>query len=322
MYSKDSKSRRIAVISADRLGDGLIMAAFARILSMVECEVDFFHPYFSEISRFYPNVNFKPYPEDILETLLSYDQVFAEFSRSSFSLSLDSIANQNSILRTRLNYFVFSEQTKHVLKLSKNDFILNARESFLSQMNNIAFSIIGKTFSPEELFPQAISTADKHPSQVVIHPFSARQSKNWSLEKFQTLGNLLIKHGFEPLFCVSPQEETYLKNFTGKHHVCSNYDDWFQIMQKSKYFIGNDSGPAHLASFFQLRSLVLFSRRSYLPLWQPAFHDKIKVIAPLPFLPNFSGFRLRERWWGHFLSEKKVLKEFLTIAKAPRALDK
>lgn len=313
MNSKNSKSRHIAVISADKLGDGLIMAAFARILSTIDWKVDFFHPHFSEVGRFYPNVNFKPYPEDF-ETLLSYDQVFAEFSRSSFSLRLDSIADQNSILRTHLKYFVFPEQTKHMLNASKNDFILNTRESFLFQMKNIAFSIVGKTFSPQELFPKAISTADKHPSQVVIHPFSARQSKNWSLEKFQTLGNLLTEHGFEPLFCVSPQEETYLKKFTGKHHVCSNYDDWFQIMQKSKYFIGNDSGPAHLASFFQLRSLVLFSRRSYLPLWQPSFYDKIKVIAPHPLLPNFSGFRLRERWWGHFLSEKKVLNEFLTIA--------
>lgn len=282
------------------------MADFATIFAKSGYSVDFFHPHFLDLTSYFPDLHLKSYPEDLLDTLLRYDEVFVEFFRSPLIFTLDRLAKEQPKLRERLRFFIFPEQKKHVTSLSSQDLILSPKKLFLTQMREFAFARISRRL------PERVSHAPTG-SLVIIHPFSARESKNWKLEKFEKLGKMLSDRGFTTLFCCSPKEAQRLKNFKGTVHVCASLKEWFEIMQKASYFIGNDSGPGHLASFFQIPTLVLISRKSYLDLWKPGFNQAVAAILPAIPLPNIKGLRLRERLFSWFISEKKVLRTFLGL---------
>jgi lipopolysaccharide heptosyltransferase III len=87
----------------------------------------------------------------------------------------------------------------------------------------------------------------------VIHPFAATPQKTWPAEYFLTVAEQLR----QPVFLAGPNDDA--SKFV-KYRVIRNAPlaEVKSIIAGAQLFIGNDSGPAHIAAAFGVPVVVLF----------------------------------------------------------------
>lgn len=85
----------------------------------------------------------------------------------------------------------------------------------------------------------------------VIHPFSGSVKKNWPLEHFQETARLLGPH-LEVKWCAGPEEP-----LDGAHRF-HRLADLASFLAGASVYIGNDSGPSHLAAAVGAPVVALF----------------------------------------------------------------
>ncbi len=98
---------------------------------------------------------------------------------------------------------------------------------------------------------------------VVIHPGVAKgfEYKKWPLENFVDLARRLSRSTAQIHILLGPSDTTYASDFRQIPHVSiqQNLDGrrLIEELQSASAFIGNDSGPAHLASFYGVPTITL-----------------------------------------------------------------
>jgi heptosyltransferase III len=113
--------------------------------------------------------------------------------------------------------------------------------------------------APTGLVPR-IPISISRKNQVAIHPFSGGRSKNWPLEKFVQLAESLTS----PIVWVcGPEHRLPFPSITPQ-------DRWqlATLLAESRLFIGNDSGPGHLAAAVGTPVLSIFGPTNPL-VWAP-----------------------------------------------------
>lgn len=106
----------------------------------------------------------------------------------------------------------------------------------------------------------------------VIHPFSGSHKKNWSLEKFRETARLLALH-MEVRWCAGREEP-----LEGAHRF-DRIADLAVFLAGANVYIGNDSGPSHLAAAVGTSVAAMFGP-SDPRVWAP--RGKAAVVT-LPF---------------------------------------
>jgi ADP-heptose:LPS heptosyltransferase len=92
----------------------------------------------------------------------------------------------------------------------------------------------------------------------VLHPFASRPDKAWPVERFLAIADRLRERsGLEPVFVAGPQDDA--QPFA-KHRTLVNAPlaDVKDLLAGAQLFLGNDSGPAHVAAAFGVPVVVLF----------------------------------------------------------------
>ncbi len=120
------------------------------------------------------------------------------------------------------------------------------------------------------------------PHKITIFPGSGHRLKNWPVENFIEIANILTSRGEKVEFVFGPAEierqaHNNLSSFNFK--VSTDFATLQNIILSSKVVIGNDSGPMHLAGFDNVPSVVIFGPTDPL-LWAP--------ISSLTITPNIS----------------------------------
>jgi heptosyltransferase-3 len=109
---------------------------------------------------------------------------------------------------------------------------------------------------PQQEIPRAILSADPPPARrpyVAIHPFAARPDKTWPAERFIEIATALP---LDPIFLAGPTDDlTPFKNFETSR---ASLKVTKSLLAGASLFIGNDSGPAHVAAAFGVPVVVLF----------------------------------------------------------------
>ncbi len=107
--------------------------------------------------------------------------------------------------------------------------------------------------------------ADAAVSQsVVIHPFASAPDKTWPADRFLALAT---RTGLDPVFIGADTDD--MTPF--RAHRCLQGEGLEQVktlIAAAALFIGNDSGPAHMAAAFGRPALVFFGN-SDIDLWRP-----------------------------------------------------
>jgi heptosyltransferase III len=113
------------------------------------------------------------------------------------------------------------------------------------------------------LFAQPSQEVDA-PHTVVLHPFASAPDKTWPADRFLALA---ARTGLDPVFIGAATDD--MTPF--RAHRCvhgAGLEQVKSLLANAALFIGNDSGPAHMAAAFGLPSLVFFGN-SDLDLWRP-----------------------------------------------------
>lgn len=137
----------------------------------------------------------------------------------------------------------------------------------------------------------------RFPKRVAIHTTSGSPFRNWPKKKFENFAKWVADQGLEPVFL--PQFPT-LEALTS-------------FIYESGYFLGNDSGPGHIASCLKIPHLIIGREERHMRHWRPGWGHGA-IITPPKWVPNWKGFRLREKYWSSFISTKDVINAFKDIA--------
>jgi ADP-heptose:LPS heptosyltransferase len=101
----------------------------------------------------------------------------------------------------------------------------------------------------------------------VIHPLAAAPEKTWPAANFCQLAERLDATGLSPVFVGGPDEDlTLFKKWPTV--AGARLHEVAQLSRDASLFVGNDSGPAHLAAAFGVPELVLFGP-SDAEIWAP-----------------------------------------------------
>lgn len=111
----------------------------------------------------------------------------------------------------------------------------------------------------------------------VLHPFASTPEKQWPAERFCEVARYLKLWNITPVFLSSPADDP--SPFAGHQVVQGSLADAKAVLSKSVVFIGNDSGPAHMAAAFGVPSVVLFST-SNPAIWGPWRTESEIIVAP------------------------------------------
>lgn len=116
---------------------------------------------------------------------------------------------------------------------------------------------------------------------VVVHPGSGGKAKRWPVERFCELSRRLMQKGSRVRWVVSPDDlemdarlAGVMEEFDGR--VIQSLDGLVDACLGARVWVGNDSGPSHLAALLGVRTVALFGPTDA-RVWGPI---GAKVVAP------------------------------------------
>jgi len=110
----------------------------------------------------------------------------------------------------------------------------------------------------------------------VIHPFASAPDKQWRAERFREVARYLSLWNIKPVFLAGPRD--IVTAFREHQVVQGSLNEAKALLSKAALFIGNDSGPAHMAAAFGTPSVVLFGA-SNPAIWGPWQTEAEIVVA-------------------------------------------
>ncbi|MGC8737421.1 MAG: glycosyltransferase family 9 protein [Candidatus Hydrogenedens sp.] len=112
-------------------------------------------------------------------------------------------------------------------------------------------------FSPIRNFTLPISPKKKH-NEVIIHPGSGSKDKNYPIDLFLEITELLLNNHFKVRWCLGPAEE----KLSVPHGIpilqIKPLTQLAEYIAGASVYIGNDSGISHLAGALGVKTITLF----------------------------------------------------------------
>ena len=116
---------------------------------------------------------------------------------------------------------------------------------------------------PRDTIPRAKLLSAKLPEFVrggyaVLHPFASEPAKTWPAQRFLAIAaHIRTALDLEPVFVAGPDDDTSaFENFRVWQGAPLN--ELKSLMAGAQIFIGNDSGPAHIAAAFGVPVVAIF----------------------------------------------------------------
>lgn len=123
----------------------------------------------------------------------------------------------------------------------------------------------------------------------VIHPAALMDTKRWEARRFAELARSLRDRGLSPVLTCGPGEESTVAEVAG--HMTSpqillglRIPELAELIRGAKLYVGNDSGPMHLAAAVGTPILALWGS-SDSKRWRPWSADHVVVQNPFECNP-------------------------------------
>lgn len=159
-------------------------------------------------------------------------------------------------------------------KISKKNFIPEYQRLF-----NISHDLTGINIAPDffVLNGTIINTINKF--KIFSAPFGKAKSKRWPIERYNMLYEKLGLMGYNIIICGSKDEEQefieigwsmkpYIKGYFGL-----KLKDLVNKIKDSIIYVGNDTGPMHLAALLNISCIAIFSDTNRDTNWKPYGND-------------------------------------------------
>lgn len=315
--------KKVAVVCGAGLGDALIMMIASHAFQEAGYEVCTFTRHLSSFGKWFEGFKFylPDHPDRWEEALTGYDTVVLQHENSLRAQTICSL-HQKGVIKRLIVFYNNYRYEKHGPLRPESDFAFNESESMAKNVS-LAIQKIFSLSTPSKEIGLKIPAGlvhKKHPKRVVIHPTSSSPKKNWFPRKFLKLSRKLQSLGYQVVFAVSTNERPDWL-FVEKEGIglplLSRLEDLAHLLYESGHFVGNDSGPGHLASYLQIPSVILAIFRQSISHWRPDWLPST-VLLPPKWAPNLKGLRLREQKWQYFISVRKVLRSLLANTQEDR----
>lgn len=272
---KIENSNRIAFVQSAALGDAATLLPFVSAVRNLGFEIhiyckvglkSFWQYFISDASI--TEIDFRTFYENPIEINEKYNAVFCtsldkkaiyftSYLKSNRKYGMNEANKGNLIHKLIFNKFhsagikehVYS-RFEHLIKLHIPDFKFNS------------FNYIQPNFVPKS---------------IAIHVGGKWKPRRWQKEKYTELITRLQSQFKEINIITGASESDLFDYFTKQNfnsnviiNYFSNLQELIKIIENSEYFIGNDSGPAHIANLFGKKMLVI---------WGPGNLDRIKPIG-------------------------------------------
>jgi ADP-heptose:LPS heptosyltransferase len=113
----------------------------------------------------------------------------------------------------------------------------------------------------------------------VLHAEASHEAKRWPADRFARLGAMLAgRHGMTP--AVVGQDAGLVREAAGKEGLALAglpLAETLALVERAAVFVGNDSGPAHVAAAFARPTVVVFGP-SNVGLWRPWSRGPWRVV--------------------------------------------
>jgi ADP-heptose:LPS heptosyltransferase len=145
---------------------------------------------------------------------------------------------------------------------------------------------------------RGISTGRSHDGDVVVHPGSGSRDKCWPVERFVKLierfrrgrKDVRVIVGEVETERFSPDETRSLEAVATTLRRPASYLELFNELRTASLFIGNDSGPGHLAGIMGLPSVILFGPGSDPAVWRPN-GPRVRTLRGEPGIDKIASHR-------------------------------
>ena len=127
-----------------------------------------------------------------------------------------------------------------------------------------------------QLFTEGTLPLEIQGRYAVLHPFASTAEKAWASDRFCEVARYLRLWHIEPIFLAGPQDDTGA--FKAHAVLKGTLVEAKALMSKAAVFIGNDSGPAHMAAAFGVPSIVMFSTTNP-TIWGPWRTESEVIVA-------------------------------------------
>jgi lipopolysaccharide heptosyltransferase III len=265
----------------DRLPSGA-RVAIIRLRSLGDCVLT--TPALSLLKQARPDLQIAVVVEDRFRAVFTYnpdvDQILApnasSISRFRPQLALNVHGGATSVrlmlaaasgLRAGFGHFRF--QPMYNVRIPRAQEILGVDRK-VHTAEHLASAMFYLGVPPMEI-PRARLFAEPHSRPrpyAVLHPFASESGKTWPHENFLAVAeHMESRLGLEPVFVAGPDED--LSTFGA--HTCfqgAPLEEVKSLLAGATIFIGNDSGPAHIAAAFGRPVIVLWGA-SDLDNWRP-----------------------------------------------------
>ncbi len=196
------------------------------------------------------------------------------------------------IFRPTLVYNTLIPTAQEILAITRR---VHTAEHMASTMFYLG---VERTWIPRAFVPAPEGRSPRAPdgAYAVFHPLAATPEKTWPDVSFVETAEFVSKNmGLEPVFIGGPGED--LSAFSKWRTINgAPLREVARLMRDASLFLGNDSGPAHLAAAFGLPLVALFGP-SDSEIWSPwrTVGKVIKAEGPISNIPVADVIRGLER---------------------------
>ena len=325
---KTDDNAKLALVSFDSLGDGLIYLMIANNLQRNGFDVTCYGNVAHQMRHWLPSLKIRPYPHpEQMETELStYD--LALVSPPSF---VRDQMDEATTARLREKWLLICQKTPQSWVFDHTERIRTTHPGKFGQLQkllNCSGSIRFKNFAQESVVemtlqymqekmhldaltkepsitPPAGLQLRRHRQRIIVSPDSAGpEKKNWRPSSFLKLCHRLRQKDYSPEIVVAPKNHALWEKMSGNEFHTPRFDDIGELcayFYESGALVANDSGNGHLASFLGIPVVTLYRKRNPLFHWRPDWKSGIVICPKLP-IPLFSN-----SLWKYFISVPQII---------------
>lgn len=142
---------------------------------------------------------------------------------------------------------------------------------------------------------------------VLVHTGARLPVRVWPLPRYHALVTRMRKSGFDVCVACDPDQRDWWVS-VGESGVVTpkNVSELFDVIDRASVFIGNDSGPGHLAAFCGVPTFTIFGPQ--LPEWFAPLHPAAEWVEgkPCPYKPCFDYCKFNVPYCMVRISEEEI----------------
>jgi hypothetical protein len=287
-----------AVVCAGGIGDALLMQIAAAHLRKMGRKVVLFSNHLDALRAWFPESQFAKQP--LPEELEDFDAIVLQHDNTEKARGICSLSRPVYVF-----YGAHSVQ-KHGPLRAGLDVVFDRSRPMAKNIADACATLFPEVPATlcNGLTPPPHLTARKFSRRIAIHPVSTSLDKNWHRRSFIRLYERLVSVGLEPVFITPPEGSAEWGAPVFQTLACLT-----SFLYESGSFIGNDSGPGHLASNLGLKTLTIGSSASHLSFWRPGWSPGAIVHPP----KWVSSTKLLRNKWADFITVDQVFKSFMKL---------